>query len=235
GIPFSVHPIIPDFSRINPGQIFKKVFSRRNATEFGISLFRICFWFIVAGIILWFALPDLMSSTLCDGGCSLNIAIRVMIIIIAAVVILLVMAGLADLPVQSAIFQHEQKMGFNELKRELKETIGNMEFKSHRKGEYQAMLSTRSAGKDTTIIVAGHSCAVSLFYHAKDCPVPQVVARHSGASLADMLKRAIKTGTPVAEDGFLANDIFQTVAPGSGIRERHFGKVALLMVNKGVL
>ncbi|MEZ5792466.1 MAG: EscU/YscU/HrcU family type III secretion system export apparatus switch protein [Nitratireductor sp.] len=235
GIPFSLHPVIPDFSRINPGQIFKKIFSRRNATEFGISLFRIIFWFVLAGIIIWLAMPDLLASTTCDTGCSLNVVIRIMVIIIAAVVILLLMAGLADLPVQNAIFRHEQKMGHNEFKRELKETMGNMEFKAHRKGEYQTMLTTQSTGNATSMIIASYSCAISIFYHPKDCPVPRVVARHSGATVADVLKRAIKAGIPVADDSFLANDIFQTVAPGSGIRERHFGKVALLMVNKGVL
>ena len=84
GIPFSVHPVIPDFSRINPGQMMKKVFSKRNATEFGISLFRITVWFVVAGLVLWLAATDILASATCGGPCIGNIAVRIGIVLFAA-------------------------------------------------------------------------------------------------------------------------------------------------------
>jgi type III secretion protein U len=235
GIPFSVHPVIPDFSRINPGQMMKKVFSKRNATEFGISLFRITVWFVVAGLVLWLAATDILASATCGGPCIGNIAVRIGIVLFAALFIMLVVFGLADLPLQTALFNHEQKMGHKEFKRELKDTMGNSEFKAHRRGQYGQMLETPAGGSKSTMLLAGRGIAVSLFYHPKDAPVPRVVARHASNQFRDALVQAKKNGVPVLDEADLAHDIYQAVAPGSPIRERHFGRIAMAMVRGGLL
>jgi type III secretory pathway component EscU len=86
-----------------------------------------------------------------------------------------------------------------------------------------------------TFILAGRGCAVGLFYHAKDAPVPRVVSRYTAASLAALMTRAAKAGIAVIEDASLASDIHQSVGKDASIRERHFARVAQHMVNKGLL
>jgi type III secretion protein U len=239
GIPFSMHPVTPDFNRINPSQIFKKVFAKRNAVEFGMSLLRITIWFVIAGVLLWFTAPQIFAATMCEGPCSIDIGLRVLIILTVALIIMLLVFGLGDLPLQTALFNHEQKMGHRELKREMKDTNGNPEFKSHRRNHHQTMVESGTGGGGgkvrETIILAGPSCAVGLVYHAKDAPVPRVVSRYSAASLRAAIAKAAKAGIPVVTDPSLASDIHQSVGKDASIRERHFARVAQHMVNKGLL
>ncbi|PHP66490.1 hypothetical protein CSC94_14525 [Zhengella mangrovi] len=237
GIPFSLHPVTPDFSKINPGQLFKKLFSRRNGIEFGISLFRIVVWFIIAGVIVWLATPSIMASALCDGPCFINPAMQMVAAFAAAVIVLLLIAGLLDLPLQTALFRHEQKMGHQELKRELKDTMGNPEVKSARRNAYQDLQSPTGGGRTgrVSIVIVGNGVAVSLFYHPADAPVPIVVGKFSGESLRDVFSLARARGWAIANDARLASDLHRTVSEGTALRERHFGRVATHLINTGVL
>ena len=80
GIPFSMHPIKPDFKKINPGEGLKKMFKRRNAAEFGVSALRLFIWFTASIILVWFFFESIMASALCDNGCLLNEAFRIVIV-----------------------------------------------------------------------------------------------------------------------------------------------------------
>ncbi len=240
GIPFSMHPVTPDFNRINPGQIFKKVFSKRNAAEFAISLLRISIWFAITALLVGLTAPQILASTMCEGPCVLDVAMRVLAILVVAMVIMLIVFGLGDLPIQNALFRHEQKMGHREMTREMKDTLGNPEFKSHRRNHHRESVENPGGGgsrqkSSESIILSGPSCAIAIFYHAKESPVPVVIARHSGSTLRAAIASAAASGVPVAEDAALANDLFQTVAQGSAIRERHFARIAQHLVNAGLI
>jgi type III secretion protein U len=242
GIPFSMHPVTPDFNRINPGQIFKKVFSKRNAAEFAISLLRIAIWFAIAVLLVWLTAPQILAATLCEGPCVLNVAMKVFVILLAALVIMLIVFGLGDLPLQNALFRHEQKMGHREMTREMKDTQGNPEVRSHRRSQHRESVESPGGGGGgprrkaaETLILAGHSCAVGIYYHAKESPVPVIVSRHGGTEVRAALSRAAAAGVAVVEDAKLAADLFQSVGPNNAIRERHFARVAQHMVNEGLL
>lgn len=241
GIPFSMHPVTPDFNRINPGQIFKKVFSKRNAAEFAISLLRISIWFAVTAMLVWLTAQQIFAATMCDGPCVLDVAMRVLAILVCTMVIMLIVFGLGDLPVQNALFRHEQKMGHREMTREMKDTLGNAEFKAHRRNQHREPAESPGSGGGArsksagSIILSGPSCAIAIFYHAKESPVPMVVARYSGTSLRSTIASAVASGVAVVEDASLANDLFQSAAQGSAIRERHFARVAQHLVNAGLI
>jgi type III secretion protein U len=242
GIPFSMHPVTPDFNRINPSQIFQKVFSKRNATEFGVSLLRMSIWFAIIAVLVWLTAPKILASTLCEGPCVLNITSKVLVVLLAALVIMLLVFGLGDLPLQNFLFRHEQKMGHSEMTREMKDTLGNPEVRSHRRNQHRESVEQAGSGgggahgkAKQSLIISGPFNAVGIFYHAKTSPVPVLVTRVSGNELRSTLARAAAAGIPVIQDPSLAADLFQSVAPNSAIRERHFARVAQHMVNKGLI
>ncbi|MEM7429686.1 MAG: EscU/YscU/HrcU family type III secretion system export apparatus switch protein [Pseudomonadota bacterium] len=176
GIPFSLHPVKPDFKKINPGEGLKKMFKRRNAAEFGVSAFRLFLWFTASGLLIWFFFQSIMTSALCDNGCLLNEANRVVAIFMVMLVILLMFSGLADLPMQFALFRHEQKMGHKELKRELKDTLGSPEFRQHRKSEYQEMLNEAVETAEASFYLRSNTVMLGLYYNAAESPVPKLVS-----------------------------------------------------------
>lgn len=261
GIPFSLHPIKPDFNKINPQQGLKKLFSRRNATEFGVSFVKIVLWFLVTALFLWLSLQTIITSMHCSIGCVLESSSLLGLLIFTSAALMLIFSGLMDLPLQTSLFMHEQKMGHKEFKREQKDIYGSPEFKNHRKSEHQrmnetpdyvnsanellenvknqyntAMSNLESQTKDQlTLIVRGANGAVGLYYHPEHADVPVVKVRYRGAQMNKQVKVAEGKGIPVITNIHVAADILQNVDEGGIILERHFEKVALMLVDIGAI
>ncbi len=246
GIPFSLHPVTPDFAKINPGEGLKKLFARRNMTEFATSFVKICIWFAFTGLFLWLFIGPILSSPFCSIGCVMESALGLGLIIVAIAVIMLAATGLLDLPLQTMLFNHEQKMGHKEMKQEMKEILGSPEFKSHRRKEHRKLLNKsskdgkasgeiRDGKKGVSAIIRGFDAAVGIYFHPVEADVPVVIARYSGASFAKKMTEAESRGIPVEYDQSLMNDLLKTVDVGRVIRERHFEKVAKVLIRSGAL
>ena len=246
GVPFSMHPVTPDFAKINPGEGLKKLFARRNATEFATSLVKIVVWFAFSGVFLWLFIQPILASSFCSIGCVLETAQGLGLLLVATAVIMLAATGLLDLPMQKFLFNHEQKMGHKEMKQEMKEILGSPEFRSHRRKEHKKLLEKSSKdGKASgeikdgkqgiSAIIRGYDAAVGIYFHPVEADVPIVIARFSGASFAKKMSEAESRGIPVEYDQSLMNDMLKTVDVGRVIRERHFEKVAKLLIRSGAL
>lgn len=234
GIPFSLEPIKPDFTKINPAQGFKKLFSVRNTTEFAVSLFKIVFWFIASGLVLYLALDGFMRSVTCGGPCVLEQAIETATYITIIAVLMLIITGMMDLPMQDALFQRDQKMGHSEAKRERKDTQGNQEFKNHRRSQYNEMLSD-GGSNDATFYLAGPGFMVGISFDQSVSPVPRVISRVREAGYESAEKKAKTKKIPIMREPDLAADIFRTIDVGNVIRERHFERVAAILVKLDLL
>ena len=250
GIPFSLHPIKPDFNKINPGEGLKKLFARRNATEFGVSFVKILIWFALSGVFIMLSLQTILASTYCSIGCVTDSALALGTLIVITAIAMLFLSGLLDLPLQTTLFNHEQKMGHKELKRELKDTLGAPEFKQHRREQHQNATNTGGGndedgnratgriadGKDgMTIIVSGSGTAVGIYFQRNHYDVPKLVKRFNAATIVNELTKARKQGIPVFSDNALASELAKSVEVGDFVKERHFEKVALLLVEAGAI
>ncbi len=248
GVPFSLDPIKPNFEKINPGAGLKKLFARRNITEFAISFVKICIWIAIAGVIYWLFLPSLLATVHCSLGCVLEGAYSIGLLMVVAASIMLLFTGMLDLPLQRMLFHHEQKMGHKELKREQKDINGAPEFKSHRRQEHQRLVEPgttpgeESNGKPgmpqslgTAFIIRGYETAVAIYFHKENADVPLVAGRFRGSELHKKVSEAESAGMHVEYDQELTNDIFKSVDVGKVIRERHFEKVARVLVQIGAI
>ena len=235
GIPFSFHPVKPDFNRVNPAQGLKKVFGIRNFTEFAISLGRLLLWMAIGALILWLAIPMALQSTLCGLSCVADTGLTTGQRFVVAAIIILIVSALIDLPVQFALFRREMRMSRRELKRELRDTQGAPEFKSHRRDAHRTMTDPGRQGgmESASVIVLGTDIAVALRFDRKDAPVPFVVAKGQGRNADNIIKAGEKLQIPSALDPELARSLFETVPAGDVIRENQFQPVALLLVKAG--
>ncbi len=229
GVPFSLHPVTPDFNRINPGQMLARVFSSRNAAQFGLSLLKLCGWFGLAGLLIWNSLPAILAAGGCDNGCGVEPARQALTLLTVAAAALLVLAGLLDLPLQQALFRREQRMSHQELRRELKETIGNPEIRGFRRGEGRRMLDARPQQPAPSLLIHGTGISVALRYDPADAPVPIVVGIDTQSAAVRALRAASEAATPVFEDTRLALDLAASVGLGKSVRERHFTPIARLL------
>ncbi len=247
GIPFSLEPIKPDFKKINPGAGLKKLFSRRNITEFVVSFAKLVVWFALGGLFIWLFMQPLLASLSCGSACVMDSALSLGTLIIVSAVVMLVTVGLLDLPLQTFLFRHEQRMGHKEMKREMKDLYGAPEFRGHRKQEHQKLVEPsggsggqgsgqiRDGEEGMTLILRGFEGAIGIYFHPENCDVPRVVKRFNGNNLNNTLKSAEEKGIPVIHESTLSGDIARTVKVGSFIREQHFEKVAKILVQIGAI
>lgn len=250
GIPFSLDPIKPDFNKINPGEGLKKLFKKRNITEFAVSFVKLSFWFILTAVFIYLFLQTILASLYCSLGCVIDTASSVGLLIIVTAVIMLLFAGLVDLPLQRFLFRDEQKMGHQEMKREMKDMLGSPEFRQHRRNEHHKAVNGdgaapvsdgRGTGKisdgenGVTMFLRGGETAIGIYFHPVDADVPIVVSKVKGAALSKTINEAEKHNIPVIMDNALSVDIFRTVDNGRVIQERHFERVARMLVAIGAI
>lgn len=234
GVPFSMHPVVPDFTRINPSKGFEKLFSVRNSSEFGISLFRLIVWFLASGLVLYLAFEGFMKSVTCGGPCLFEQSISTGKYIILIALFMLIVAGMMDLPMQQALFQRDQRMGHKEAKRERKDTQGNAEFRNHRRGQYRELLSGGES-KAATFYLSGPGFLVGISFNQDESPVPRVVSRIREGGYEQAIEKARKARVPILQEPDLAADIFRTIDVGNIIRERHFERIAAILVKLNLL
>ena len=235
GIPFSLHPITPDFNRLNPARGFQKIFSSRNAIEFFISMARIIVWFAAIALVLYLTLGQALFSSVCGIGCVARASLDTVGMVLVVAAVLLLVAGLIDLPLQIALFLKEQRMSMTELRREQKEQLGTPEMRSYRRERAREILEGAAAsGEDPVLlIVDGRRIAVGIFFERGKTPIPIVTEKKRGGAAAAFIARAIEREIPIERDRDLARDLYKKVEESARIREKHFEPVALALAKAG--
>ncbi len=232
GIPFSMHPIIPDFKKISPGKGLKNMFAMKNMIEFGIALFRVTVWVVASVFIIYLWYSDLINAPICGAGCLISVTTSLAQSLFITASILLIASGLADMPVQTSLFKKDQKMSRSEQKRENKESQGSPEIKNARRQINQEAIAEDEQNVDTTpgLLISGDDCVVEIRYIAGKTPVPVVIAKAEGAEARAILEKARADARAVEFLGDIANEIFVKSAKNRPILQTHFNDVAAALV-----
>lgn len=231
GFVFSMAPVTPKFSRIDPAAGFKRIFSMRNGLEFLISVGRIIVWLTIAAALIWFALPDVLTISECGQACIGGVAWALTKKILIVAVILLILFGVLDLPLQIFLFLRDQRMSRSEFKREFKEQEGSPEMAGARKEQHRQMASGSGSRSATLIVMSSHE-VVALQYDPVSQPIPIVLAKAAGRAADPIMKAAELGKVPVELDPRLARELFR-VGIGGIVPEKEFNAVAMALVRHG--
>jgi type III secretion protein U len=231
GLVFSMHPIVPDFSRINPAQGFERIFSMRNGVEFLVSLARVTIWLIASSLIIWFAFPDVLRILPCGYPCLTEVGWSLGMRLMVVGILLLILFSLLDLPLQIFLFLRDQRMSRSEMKREMKEQEGSPEITSSRR-EIHRQMATSAGVRGATLIVMSSNEVVAIQYDPVSQPVPIILAKGAGRTADPILKAAELLATPIEIDPRLARELSR-VGIGSIVPQREFGAVAAALVKFG--
>ena len=232
GIPFSMDPIKPDFSKISPGKGLKNMLKMKNMIEFGIALFRVFVWVVASIFIIYLWYSDLINAPICGAGCLASVTTSIAQSLFITASILLIASGMADMPVQVALFKKDQKMSRSEQKREHKENQGSPEIKSARRQLNQEAAQETSHDLNDTqgLLITGDDCVVEIKYVQGKTAIPIVVNKADGAEARTILEQARANALPVEYLGDVANDIFKKTGKNRPIYQTHFNEVAAALV-----
>ena len=209
---FTLHPLKPDFKRMNPAQAFRRIFSFRTLWELGKLAARMLLLVAVSLPLLWklgaFAESVVTTSPWRYGhllGDTFVSASLYTLVVLAAVAAL-------DLLFARREFTKKMRMSRRELRDEIKRRDGDPAVKSKQRQQIRELLKkTRALGRvrDADVVLTNPThVAVALRYRPGETLAPVVLAKGADLISARIRLLAGRHGVPVVRSPSLARALY---------------------------
>ena len=215
GFLFTLDPLMPKGSKLNPMEGFKRIFAMKNLFEFLKNVVKVSF----LGYLIWKLIlavyPELLPlcyGTLDDIMAVLKVIMKRMAAYVAFGYIVI---AAVDRIFQQKNFTKEMMMTKDEVKREYKEMEGSQEIKQAQRDFRNEILNgpdPRQATKKASVVVTNPThFAVGVRFDPEEAPLPRVVS--SGMDRIAKLIRdtALREGIPIVENVPLARSLYANV------------------------
>jgi type III secretion protein U len=229
GAMFAPKRIMPQGSRLNPANGFKRMFSSENLFELAKSLLKT---FMLAAVLVWLIkhyLPDIMRLPAAGLHAYIGLDKRMLLTLGACIVVLFAFVSIADRLFQNYSHRKRLRMSKSDVKREHKEDQGDPQLRGQRKRLHRqwSQQDARQAARNATALVVNPThIAIAILYEPGQTAVPTITAKGEGP-LAQMMRReAEEAGVPVIRDVPLARSLNFCAEEDDFIPEEFFDVVA---------
>ena len=120
---------MPDFSRVNPLKGFGNLFTKKKLLDTAKMLVMMVILFSIAAVILSNGLQTLASLILQPSASAIAHLVQWITGGIGLLLLVILMAAMVDVPLQSFLHKDQMKMSHQEVKEEGKESDGNPQMK----------------------------------------------------------------------------------------------------------
>jgi flagellar biosynthesis protein FlhB len=235
GFQVSTHPLKFDWSKIkfDPATIMKRIFfSKQVAMNLFKSVFKVVAIGFVAYLIIMSDLEDILKTSDVSVAMALRIIMMTSFKIIIWSAVLLLVLSIPDYFFQKREFIESLKMTKEEMKEELKETIGDPYIRARlremqRQNLLRAMMS-REVPKADVVVTNPTHFAVALQYDRLAMPAPTVVAKGEDSIALKIREVAKEHNIPIIQNRPLAQEMCKRLDVGDIIPEDLFYAVSLV-------
>jgi len=212
GFLWTVEPLAPKASKIDPVKGLTQIFSKRSLVELGKSLFKI----LIVGWAAFSTLKEEFSHLLpllyedkiqiltALGSASLKVTVRCCWVI--------AILAILDYLYQRWEFEQKLKMTKQEVKEEFKQTEGDPQIKAKIRAAQREMARRRmmeEVPKADVVITNPTHLAVALRYEEGKMTAPAVVAKGANRIAHRIREVAEENGVPVVENKPLAQNLYK--------------------------
>ena len=228
GVLFTLKPLVPKFTNINPISGFQKIFSRRSAIEFLKSILKLIIigWIAYAGVKS--ALPNLIPTMDMQGVEPLKFVGNLAVDILDWIILALVVLAVLDYLYQRWEYEQSLMMTKQEIKDEYKQSEGDPMIKARIRQIQREMARRRmfeSIPRADVVITNPTHVAVALEY--KDGMQAPVVLAKGERVIAERIKEmARRHSIPIVENPPLARALLKQCPVGAPISPDLFEAVA---------
>ncbi len=229
GIVFSGHPLKPEFSRLNPGKGFQRLFSFKTIKETLKNILKMAFFAGAAFLLIRFAIDE--SSLAMDSAAAVVDAMRLngQRLMFAFSVLALIVA-IIDQVIARQEFKKQMRMSKSELQREHKDREGEPRQKQKRLQIHRELANQQQAlgdlpGSDMLIVNPQHY-AVALAYNADTMSAPTITAKGRNNFALHLKRAAAIHGVPIFAQPVLARGLYASAETGTEVPGKHFRAVA---------
>ncbi len=232
GFLFTAKAIAPKFSKINPLQGLKRMFSMRSLVEMLKAILKIG----IVGFVVYLdymshleEFPGMINLTVAQAGGEI---FSICISVAFKAVIALVGIGLADFLYQWWEFEKNLKMSKQEIKQEYKTQEGDPQIKAKRR-EKQRQMSTMRMMQDIpkadVVITNPTHYAIAIQYDDKVAPAPIVLAKGKDYVAQKIKEKAKELKIEMVENRPVAQALFVACEIGDSIPDDMFAAVAEIL------
>jgi type III secretion protein U len=186
GIPFSMKPIVPNFSRLSPSEGLKRMFGRRSWVETASGLLQLVVWTSISAVFILRYRDEFLSLHSCGLPCIEVTAWSLFKSLAVAAIILFLLLASIESVLQFALYKQDQKMTTTEYKREMKDNFGSPEIRRARARIRHEEQFYNTVDPEVIGVGMANMCfysknaAVAIRYHPEIAPVPYICAVASG-------------------------------------------------------
>ena len=211
--------LTPDFTKINPLNGFKRLFSSRSIVELLKSMIKLV---IVGGILYAIVnrytdqIPGIMHLSV---GGILNFICHVSFqLVFYTCIVLAVMAAL-DFAYNKWKHQHDLMMTKQEVKDEYKQREGDPKIKARIRSAQREMARRRmmEAIPEATVVITNPTHLAIALKYEDGMPAPQIVAKGAGFVAQKIRELAAENDVPLVENKPLARTLYKVVEIGGYI------------------
>jgi len=234
GFQVSTHPLKLDWSKMkfDPASMIKKIFFSK---QVAMNLFKSIFKVVVIGVIAYLIIADDFDDILKTPDISLTLAMKIVLITALKIIIwssvLLLLLSIPDYYFQKSEFMESLKMTKEEIKQELKETIGDPHVKS-RLREMQREILMRNmvteVPKADVVVTNPTHYAVALQYENETMEAPSVIAKGADSIALRIRNIAKENDITIIENRPLAQEMYNRLNVGDFVPEDLFYAVSLV-------
>jgi flagellar biosynthetic protein FlhB len=231
GVAFSAKAMKPKFTRLNPVNGIKQLFSKKQTWELAKSVLKLA----VLASVAYRSVKGIATGLVALGPFDLQLALEGLSRDVLSLVRLCASLGLGiaivDYAVQRRRTAKELRMTKQEVKEEHRSSEGDPHMKAKMKGLRLAFSRNRmiaAVPKADVVLTNPTHVAVAIQYD-KAIGVPTVVAVGGGAVAARIRAVAAEAKVPIVEDKPLARALFNTCDVGDAIPRELFEGVAKVL------
>ena len=213
GFLFTFEPLKPNFSKLNPAEGAKKIFSKKNFFEFLKNCVKVLFLSYLLYKIIWASVPELLQmcyGTIDDIMPSLRVMLKRLAVYTAAGYILI---AVVDRIFQGKNFTKEMMMTKDEVKREYKEMEGSQEVKQAQRQFRDELLNgpdPAPATKMANVVVTNPThLAIGIRYDVEEAPLPRIIVAGADRYAKIIRETALAEGIPIMENVPLARALWE--------------------------
>jgi flagellar biosynthetic protein FlhB len=207
----SLTPLMPDFSRLNPLKGFGNLVSKKKLITTGKMLVITSILFSIAGVFLRNGLVPIAALELQPSSSAIAHLTQWITGGLGLMLLVLLLAAMVDVPLQSFLHKGEMKMSFQEVKQEGKENDGNPQMKQKIRQKMRDLAqksSVTAVPKADFVVMNPTHFAVAIQYDEKTMSAPRVISK--GADLMALKIRDIAKNhsIPVLQSPMLARALY---------------------------
>lgn len=230
---FATKNLKPKFSRLNPLEGFKKLFSMQNIVELVKSILKLIVLIVLTYSMLKADMASTVKTMQLDIAKSVAFTFSMLKTLIIRIVIAFVAIAALDYLYQWWSFERKLRMSKQEVKEEYKQTEGNPEIKGRIKNlqQQRARMRMMQAVPDADVIIRNPThFAVALKYDIDQNSAPIVLAKGQDELALRIIAVGEERKVPVIENRPLARALYAETEINGEIPPEHYGAVAEILV-----